>query len=174
VGGRHVLKWECVKNSFAPLPEPFGVELVFEGGVRVEETALPEGTGNPKRDKARLAILELLNARAGEVVPKAELVQAAVVAANVHKKTAERYLAELAQEVGLEVATLPGQGGPVGYRLPHTHDSKTPKPQEGPSPSQKVLEQGGAPKPSEVPKPQERVKEGGKRIEEGGKVWGYL
>jgi DNA-binding winged helix-turn-helix (wHTH) protein len=174
VGGRHVLKWECVKNSFAPLPEPFGVELVFEGGVRVEETALPEGTGNPKRDKARLAILELLNARAGEVVPKAELVQAAVVAANVHKKTAERYLAELAQEVGLEVAALPGQGGPVGYRLPHTHDSKTPKPQEGPSPSQKVLEHPPAPKPSPAPKP--RQVEGGEQglKEEGGKTWWRL
>jgi len=160
VEGRHVLRWESIKNSFERLPEPFGVELIFKDGVRVEEAALPEGSGNPKRDKARHAMLELLNSRAGEVIPRAELLQAAIEAANVHRKTAARYLGELAGELGLQVVTLPGQGNPVGFKLPHIYNSPAPKPEEGPSSSQNVWEQGGAPKPVPAPKPAATFEEG--------------
>jgi len=160
VQGRHVLKWEVLKSSFAPIPEPFGVELIFSlGRVEVAETPLPEGTANPKRDKARQAMLELLNAQAGSLVPKAELVQAAVEAANIARKTAERYLKELAEELALEKVHLPGQGGPVAYRLRDAslYGEDVPKPQESPSSSQKVLEHPPVPKPSPVPKPDPRV-----------------
>jgi hypothetical protein len=157
VEGRHVLRWESIKNSFERLPEPFGVELIFKDGVRVEETPLPEGSGNPKRDKARHAMLEMLNSRAGEVVPRAELLQAAIEAANVHKKTAERYLAELAGELGLQVVTLPGQGKPVGLKLPHIYNSTAPKPEKAASSSQNILEHPPAPKPTPAPKPSSKA-----------------
>ncbi len=162
VDGRHVLRWEVLKNSFAPIPDPFGAELLFEDGtLKVVETPLPEG-GNPRKDKAKVAVLEAL--KGGVVVPKGELVQAIVHAANVHTKTAERYLEEIAAAVGLQKVSLPGQGKPVGYRLPeapplpgevdlHTLVLQNSKTQESPSPSQKLLEQGGAPKLQNTPKP---------------------
>ena len=37
---------------------------------------------------------------------------------NVHRKTAERYLAEIAEEAGLVAVSLPGKGNPVAYKLP--------------------------------------------------------
>ncbi|MGC8875694.1 AAA family ATPase [Thermus sp.] len=131
VEGRHVLRWDVLKNSFAPVPEPFGVELVFEPGlVRVVEAALPEGSVNPRKAKAQAVVLTLL--QGGGVVPRKDLVEAIIREANVHRKTAERYLAEIAQEAGLVVATIPGKGNPVAYRLPEA----TPLPGEvGPSQS---------------------------------------
>ncbi|BDG18463.1 hypothetical protein TthSNM11_06660 [Thermus thermophilus] len=117
VEGRHVLRWDVLKNSFAPVPEPFGVELIFEpGGVWVVEAALPEGSVNPKKAKAQATVLTLL--QGGGVVPRKDLVEAIIREANVHRKTAERYLAEIAQEAGLVAVTLPGKGSPVAYRLP--------------------------------------------------------
>ena len=117
VEGRHVLRWDVLKSSFAPVPEPFGVELVFEPGlVRVEEAALPEGSVNPRRDKAQAVVLTLL--QGGAVVPRKDLVEAIIREVNVHRKTAERYLAEIAEEAGLVAVNLPGKGNPVAYRLP--------------------------------------------------------
>ena len=114
--GRHVLRWDVLKNSFAPIPEPFGVELVFEPGlVRVVEAALPEGSVNPRKDKAQAVVLTLL--QGGAVVARKDLVEAIIREVNVHRKTAERYLAEIAEEAGLVVVNLPGKGNPVAYRL---------------------------------------------------------
>jgi hypothetical protein len=117
VEGRHVLRWDVLKNSFAPVPEPFGVELLFEPGlVRVVEAALPEGSVNPRKDKAQAVVLTLL--QGGAVVPRKDLVEAIIREVNVHRKTAERYLAEIAEEAGLVAVSLPGKGAPVAYRLP--------------------------------------------------------
>ena len=117
VEGRHVLRWDVLKNSFAPIPEPFGVELAFEPGlVRVVEAALPEGSVNPRKDKAQAVVLTLL--QGGAVVPRKDLVEAIIREVNVHRKTAERYLAEIAEEAGLVAVNLPGKGNPVAYRLP--------------------------------------------------------
>lgn len=115
-------------------PEPFGVELHFEpgGGVHVLEAALPEGSVNPKKAKAQAAVLTLL--QGGGVVPKKGLVEAIIREANVHRKTAERYLAEIAHEAGLVAVNLPGKGNPVAYRLPEA----PPLPGE-PEPSQSPI-----------------------------------
>jgi hypothetical protein len=116
VEGRHVLRWDVLKSSFAPVPDPFGVELVFEPGlVWVVEASLPEGSVNPRKDRAQAVVLTLL--QGGAVVTKKDLVEAIIREANVHRKTAERYLAEIAQEAGLKAVTLPGKGAPVAYRL---------------------------------------------------------
>jgi hypothetical protein len=45
-------------------------------------------------------------------------VEAIIREVNVHRKTAERYLAEIAEEAGLVAVSLPGKGAPVAYRLP--------------------------------------------------------
>ncbi|BDG18705.1 hypothetical protein TthSNM11_09080 [Thermus thermophilus] len=134
VEGRHVLRWDVLKNSFAPVPEPFGVELIFEpgGGVHVLEAALPEGSVNPKKAKAQGVVLTLL--QGGGVVARKDLVEAIIREANVHRKTAERYLAEIAQEAGLVAVTLPGKGSPVAYKLPEA----PPLPGE-PEPSQSAM-----------------------------------
>jgi hypothetical protein len=117
VEGRHVLRWDVLKSSFAPIPDPFGVELAFEPGlVRVVEAALPEGSVNPRKDKAQALVLTLL--QGGAVVAKRDLVEAIIREVNVHRKTAERYLAEIAEEAGLVAVNLPGRGNPVAYRLP--------------------------------------------------------
>jgi hypothetical protein len=132
VEGRHVLRWDVLKNSFALVPEPFGVELIFEPDlVRVVEAALPEGSVNPRKDKAQAVVLSLL--QGGAVVPRKDLVEAIIREVNVHRKTAERYLAEIAEEAGLAAVSLPGKGAPVAYRLPEA----PPLPGEGePEPSQ--------------------------------------
>ncbi len=134
VEGRHVLRWDVLKNSFAPVPEPFGVELHFEpgGGVHVLEAALPEGSVNPKKAKAQSVVLSLL--AGGGVVARKDLVDAIVREVNVHRKTAERYLAEVAEEAGLVAVNLPGKGGPVAYKLPEA----PPLPGE-PEPSQSAM-----------------------------------
>ncbi len=117
VEGRHVLRWDVLKNSFAPVPEPFGVEFVFEPGlVSVVEAALPEGSVNPRKDKAQAVVLTLL--QGGAVVPRKDLIEAIIREVNVHRQTAVRYLAEIAEEAGLVAVTLPGKGNPVAYRLP--------------------------------------------------------
>jgi len=117
VEGRHVLRWDVLKNSFAPIPDPFGVELLFEPGLgRVEEAALREGSVNARQNSARDVVLTLL--QGGAVVAKKDLVEAIIREVNVHRKTAERYLAEIAQEAGLVAVSLPGKGAPVAYRLP--------------------------------------------------------
>jgi hypothetical protein len=93
------------------------VELLFEPGlVRVVEAALPEGSVNPRKDKAQAVVLTLL--QGGAVVPRKDLVEAIIREVNVHRKTAERYLAEIAEEAGLVAVSLPGKGAPVAYRLP--------------------------------------------------------
>jgi hypothetical protein len=117
VDGRHVLRWDVLKNSFAAVPEPFGVELVFDPGqVRVLESPLPEGVVNPRKDRAKVVVLTLL--QGGAVVARKDLVDAIIREVNVHRKTAESYLAEIAKEVGLVAVTLPGKGNPVAYRIP--------------------------------------------------------
>lgn len=140
--GRHLLRWEVLKNAFSAVPEPFGVELAFgPGGVEVREAALPEGTGNPKRDRARQAMLSLLNANPGAVILRKELLEAGIQAGNITHRTAVKYLEELIEELNLQKVALPGQGGPVGYRMPDLsiHSSAFTKQPEDPSSSQNVL-----------------------------------
>ena len=142
VAGRHVLRWEVVKNAFAALPDPFVVEIIFQADkVLIQEAELPEGFANPKQAHAERAMLALLNAAQGGVVPKTELVQAAVTAANVSAKTAERYLAALADRLGLVRVDLPGRGNPVGFRL-HDTGGNVLKSEEAPSARQKFLVHG--------------------------------
>lgn len=161
VEGRHILRWDVLKNSFAPVPEPFGLELLFERTeVRVLEADLPEGSVNPRKAQAQALVLNML--RGGKVVPRKELVEAIVKGVNVHTKTAERYLAEIAEEAGLVVEVLPGKGRPVGYYLLEAtplpeessmfYGSYTPKSKEPPSLLQNIREHPLAPKSFRTPK----------------------
>jgi DNA-binding winged helix-turn-helix (wHTH) protein len=120
VQGRNVLRWDVSKMSFAALPEPFGVELVFEGdALRVEPTALPESHNETKLEKAVRAALSFLELNRGRVVGRKELLDVAIKVANVAARTAAEALKLLRERLGDELVTvsLPGQGNPTGYRL---------------------------------------------------------
>jgi len=115
VGGRHVLKWEVQKNTFARIPDPFGVEVIFEPEkVYVVETPLPEGVGNPQKDKAKAVVVNMLST--GEVVTRKALLEKIAQEANVTRRTAERYLDKIVEEMNLSKVYMPGRGAPIGYR----------------------------------------------------------
>lgn len=131
VAGRNVLRWEIFKNSFAPVADPFGLELDFsDEALRVIPADLPEGSVNPQKSRAQAAVLDLL--QGGRVVAKKDLLEAVIAATNVHQKTAERYLLEAVQAVGAVKVVLPGAGKPVAYRLPEAE----PLPGEPPTPAE--------------------------------------
>lgn len=120
VEGRNVLRWDVSKMSFAALPEPFGVELVFEGnGLRVEPAALPESHTETKTEKAVRAMLSFLEVNPGKVVSRKELLDVAIQVANVKERSAAGALRVLQERAGDELKTIssPGRGNPLSYRL---------------------------------------------------------
>jgi len=120
VQGRNVLRWDTQKMSFAALPEPFGVELVFDGeGMRAEPTELPESYGETKTERAVRAMQSFLETQRGTVVGRKELLEVAIKVANVRDRAAKDALKMLLERLGDAVAItkLPGQGQPLAYRL---------------------------------------------------------
>ena len=120
VQGRNVLRWDTQKMSFAALPEPFGVELVFDGeGVRAEPTELPESYGETKTERAVRAMQSFLETQRGTVVGRKELLEVAIKVANVRDRAAKEALKMLLERLGDDVAVtkLPGQGQPLAYHL---------------------------------------------------------
>lgn len=120
VQGRNVLRWDCQKMSFAALPEPFGVELVFDGeGMRAEPTELPESYGETKTERAARAMQSFLETQRGIQIGRKELLEVAIKVANVRDRAAKDALKMLLERLGDAVAItkLPGQGQPLAYRL---------------------------------------------------------
>ncbi|RIH84005.1 AAA domain protein [Calidithermus terrae] len=119
VEGRHVLKWETTKLSFAVLPEPFGLELDFSSGFALKETKLPEGYADTRTDKAARAVQEHLEQRAGVVVSRAELVQLIAERFNLSKRPQDKAITAALERLAgsVEKVQLSGQGHPVGYRV---------------------------------------------------------
>lgn len=106
--------------SFAALPEPFGVELVFDGeGMRAEPINLPESYGETKTERAVRAMQSFLEMQRGTVVGRKELLAVAIKVANVRDRTAKDALKMLLERLGDAVAIikLSGQGQPLAYRL---------------------------------------------------------
>lgn len=120
VDGRHVLRWEVNKLSYGPIPEPFGVEVVFQaGGAMLRACELPADYAETRTDRAGRAIQASLADQAGLVVTRKDLLDRAISEANVSKRTAENALKEVLESLGDGVAhvRMPGRGAPVGYRL---------------------------------------------------------
>ncbi len=161
VQGRNVLRWDCQKMSFAALPEPFGVELVFDGeGMRAEPTELPESFGETKTERAVRAMQSFLETQRGQQVGRKDLLEVAIKVANVRERAAKDALKMLLERLGEAVAIvkLPGQGAPLAYRLkvegeatePETPTIAAPLPQmpESPSGTEESLGQTPTPKSS--------------------------
>lgn len=120
VQGRNVLRWDTQKLSFAALPEPFGLELVFDGeGMRAEPTELPEAYTETKTERAVRAMQSFLETHRERQVDRKELLDVAIKKGNVRERAAKDALKALLERLGDAVATikLPGQGQPLAYRL---------------------------------------------------------
>ena len=131
VQGRNVLRWDCQKMSFAALPEPFGVELVFDGeGMRAEPTELPESYGETKTERAVRAMQSFLETQRGQQVDRKALLEVAIKVANVRERAAKDALKMLLERLGDAVAIvkLPGQGQPLAYRLKAEDEAVEPEP----------------------------------------------
>ncbi|RTI00371.1 hypothetical protein CSW29_05995 [Thermus scotoductus] len=117
VEGRDVVKLTCVKQSYAPLPPPIGLELVWlsDGeGAYFKPYPLPEAA--TLEERAEKVILELLAQAGEEGIPRKALLEEAVKRGNLSKRTAIRALSELRGLV--EEVELPGRGAPKVLRLP--------------------------------------------------------
>lgn len=120
VEGRYVLRWEVSKLSYGPVPEPFGVEVVIDQeGARLAPMELPDEYAGSRTEKASRAIQAALEASAGLVVNRKDLLDRAISEANVSLRTAESALKETLERLGDDVmpVKLPGRGSPVGYRF---------------------------------------------------------
>lgn len=125
VQGRHVLRWEVNKLSYGAVPEPFGLELVFERDrALLREADLPSEYAETRTDRAGRAMQALLVAQVGLVVSRRELLDRAITEANVSERTAENALHDLVNSLGEELlqVKMPGRGAPVGFRLVKTAD----------------------------------------------------
>jgi hypothetical protein len=126
--------------SFGAIPEPFGIELVFDNqSMKVERTELPEAYGDSKLEKALRAMQDQLEANKGLVIHRQDLLDIGVKAANASEGTVKKALTELEQRLGDELVKvkLSGQGSPVGYCYgqlePETLTDQNPKEVETPS-----------------------------------------
>lgn len=118
VEGRNVLRWDVQKMSYAKLPEPFGVELRFSGdAVYIENAALPQTT--TRTQKAVHAMQSHLEEQRGQVVERKTLLDIAIKTGNLRERAGKTALSGVLAVMGdaLETVSLPGKGGPVGYRL---------------------------------------------------------
>lgn len=119
VEGRDVVKLTCVKQSYAPLPPPIGLELVWlaDGeGAYFRPYPLPEAV--TLEERAEKAILELLAEAGEEGLPRKALLEEVVQRGNVSERTAKRALSGLRERGLVEEVALPGRGAPKVLRLP--------------------------------------------------------
>jgi hypothetical protein len=118
VEGRDVVKLTCVKQSYAPLPPPIGLELAWleeEEGCYFKPFPLPEG--ETLEERAEAAILRLLEEAGEEGLPRKELLAGVVARANVSERTALAALGNLRKRGAVEAIELGGKSNPKAYRL---------------------------------------------------------
>lgn len=140
VDGRDVLRWEIRKNSFAPSGYVLGVEVERlqddEGravGVYLHPCELPaeEESRDTRSDRAKAAVLALVTEKAGQSIPHAELLAAAITGGNVRERTAHQAVREALGALGtlVQESRLPGRGTPRTYTYcPDLPPSAAPEP----------------------------------------------
>lgn len=119
--GKTLLRWDTNKMSYAARPEPFGVELSFdEKSVIIQLTELPQGHGETRTQRGLRALQNHLEAKRGKVIYHQDLLDIAMLKANLRKRAAANVIRLLKQHYGeeLNVSILPGRGKPHGYSLP--------------------------------------------------------
>lgn len=156
VQGRNVLRWDVDKLTFAKRPEPFGVELRFDGdALHIEPTELPESYSETKTERAIRAMQTFLETQRGLVVHRKDLIAIGIQMGDVKETTVKSALKTLLERLGDSVAVikLPGQGQPVGYRLKGEEPESPEEPtQIGGAPSE-AAESLGHTLPTENPQP---------------------
>lgn len=100
VDGRDVLKLECGKLSYGPEFEPIGFAIEVEGDTRATVSLVDLPGKASLTDRAKGAIYRALAEAQGKPVPRKALIEAAVSAASVTERTAERALRALVLELG--------------------------------------------------------------------------
>jgi hypothetical protein len=149
VQGKHVLRWDVQKMSYAALPEPFGIELVFEGaGVRFQAAQLPDEYGESKTDKAVRVMYAHLLELPGQEVSRKELLDVAIQGANLKERAAADALKTLLERECDTIAIITKQekGKPVFYQL--KGDSGEKEPEKAPSEKPTALKHEIAQTPS--------------------------
>lgn len=114
--GKTVYRLTCTKQSYAPTPAPFGLELVFTGPDRADLRPYPLPDVVSLEQKAEIAILDFLRGLPSGAARK-EVLAHAIVKANVSERTAKRALQGLVTRGTVVAESLPGQGAPVLLRL---------------------------------------------------------
>jgi AAA domain len=122
--GQNLMRWEVHKQSFAQRLEPFGVSIIVEGDdlnparlVHLERADLPgDASGS---DRAKRAVTRFLEARAGEWLPRRELLEVAVTGGNLRERMAEDALRRALGAFGDRLKSERGKakGAPMRYRL---------------------------------------------------------
>jgi hypothetical protein len=101
VEGRNVFKLECAKMSYAAEFEPIGFAIELERDDTAARVSLVDLPGKLSlTDRAKGAIYRALAEAQGKPVPRKALIEAAVSAASVTERTAERALRALVLELG--------------------------------------------------------------------------
>ena len=119
-GDRNILRWDVQKMSYAKLPEPFGVELRFDGeAVFIESVELPQSFSETKSERAVRAMRNHLEENRNRVVPRKDLLAVARKEGEVKDRSAKAALKDLLEMLGdtVEETTLEGPGAPKAYRL---------------------------------------------------------
>ena len=122
VEGRDVVRLLCVKQSYAAVPPPLGLELLWteDGeGAFFRPYRLPGA--DTLEARAEAAILALL-AEVPAGLARKELVASVVRKANVSERTAARALAKLKGQGVVEEETLGGRGSPKVLKLVQSTD----------------------------------------------------
>ena len=140
VDGRDVLRWEVRKNSFARSGYALGIEVErlqdedgHAAGVHLHPYDLPaeEDARDTRSDRAKAAVLALLTEKAGQSIPHAELLAAAITGGNVRERTAHQAVREALGALGtlVQESRLPGRGTPRTYTYrPDVPPSAAPEP----------------------------------------------
>lgn len=126
--GRDVLRLDCTKMSYAAEPAPIGLEIILEQNDTVARVKLADLPHAGLSEKAREAIIKALESAKGEAMPRQALLSAAVNAANITQRYAEKVLKELLEShPDIEELTLPGRGNPKAYRMCYINSSSNSK-----------------------------------------------
>ena len=120
VSERNVLRWDVQKMSYGVIPEPFGVELRFDGeAVYIESADLPQSFNETKSERAVRTMKNHLEENRNRIVSRKDLLEVAMKEAEVKDRSAKSALKDLLEALGdtVEETTLEGAGAPKAYRL---------------------------------------------------------
>ncbi len=116
---KHILTWTPSKMSYAALPDPFAVELEFQGdAVFIKSADLPTAPLTQTQQAIRLMHNYLLQ-HLEKTITRQALLKLAMEETGLKQRAAIDALAKLINQLGKSLKTieLKGRGKPIGYQL---------------------------------------------------------